>query len=573
MHAALYGQSAVNRTSVHLHGALVILGITGTADIYAIPSRRAFIEIDKAGPVSGSEGFTGTTAWSSDQYGIVRQERFPSERARMISLAYRAALASTGWPVAAQFAGERPLNGSRVDVLRITPQGGAQFELWVDAKTGLPARLVQPLSSGAATTDFSDYRSFKGVKIATAQHTTVGGNTADFRLSSVSFNDAGAAAALLVPPTTAQDYTLNGAPSVTVPFDLVENHVYVRAKLDGKGPYTFIFDTGGANIITPQVAADLKSAEQGNARIGGIGATREQTSFTRVKSLDLNGAELRDQDFIVLDIARSFGIATGLHVDGLIGHEVLARFVTTFDYANRRIIFTLRGNGDPVLSNPLDFAFDGDTPTIHASVDGINGWFTVDTGARGSLSLVTPFVAAHPAIAPTANAPTGTLGIGVGGGATARFGRIRDLRIGAFSIPNVVTSFSTTNTGAFSSSSISGNIGGAVWKRFAITFDYPDQRIGLQPNAAFSLPDTYDRSGLFLINAGGDLTVYDVLTHTPAASQDIRKGDIIASIDGATRSLSQAREMLQGPAGQHVTLSVKRGADQHNVNLVLSDYL
>ena len=572
---ALNGVAAENPASVHIHGALVVLGISGTADIYAIPSRRAFVEIDKDGPLSGGEGFTGTTAWSSDEYGIVRQERFPPVRARTISLAYRAVngLASTRWPVDAEFVGARSLNGARADVLRLTPQGGVQFELWVNTKSWLPMRLVQPISNGVAVTDFSKYRSFKGIEIPTVQHTNAGGNTADFQLNSVSFNDVAARMALSVPPTTAHDYTLNGAQSVTVPFDLVENHVYVRAKLNGKGPYTFIFDSGGANIITPQVAADLKSAEQGSARIGGIGATREQTAFTQVKSLDLNGAQITNQDFVVLDIARSFGVATGLHVDGLIGHEVLARFITTFDYANRRIIFTPRGSGDPELANPIDFAFDDDTPAIRASVDGIKGWFTVDTGARGSLSLVTPFVNAHPEIAPNANAPTGTLGIGVGGGATARFGRIRDLRLGAFTIPNVVTSFSTTNAGAFASTDISGNIGGAVWKRFAVTFDYPDQRIGLRPNDSFAAPDAYDRSGLFLVNVGSNVTVFDVLTHTPAANQNIRKGDVIALIDGKQLTLSQAREMLQGPSGQHLTLTLKRGTEQRNVDLVLADYV
>jgi len=36
-----------------------------------------------------------------------------------------------------------------------------------------------------------------------------------------------------------------GAASVTVPFRLLNNHIYAQVSVNGKGPYTFIVDTGG----------------------------------------------------------------------------------------------------------------------------------------------------------------------------------------------------------------------------------------------------------------------------------------------------------------------------------------
>ncbi|MBV9277758.1 MAG: aspartyl protease family protein [Candidatus Eremiobacteraeota bacterium] len=575
--AALGGPAYDRLKSLHLHGAAESLGISGTEDFYVVPSRRAFLEIDNIGPLSGRTGYTGSVAWSSDQYGIVREERFPEQRRHIVNEAYRVnnlLLTAAQWPASIRFAGKRMLNGSAVDVLNISPVGGSPFEFWISDTNALPVRIVQPLSTGAATTDLKDYRPFGAVRVPTLLHISANGNTADFHVSNVTFNDSMPPEIRSRPHSTAHDFGINGARTATIPFELVENHVYVKAFLDGKGPYTFIFDTGGVNIITPEVADALRAAQLGSGKVGGIGATREQIHLTKVKQVDLGSAHLIDQDFLVLDIAHSFGVSTGMHVDGLIGSEVLSRFITTFDYANRQITFALRGSQTTQLSNPIDFAFNGDTPQIRATLDGIPGWFTVDTGARGSLSLDAPFVRSHPSIVPPASAPTGTLGFGVGGGAIGRLGRVRELEIGGFTIANPVAAFTMTSQGAFAASDIVGNIGGAIWKRFAVTFDYPDQRIGLRPNADFTARDTYDRSGLFLIQNNGAVVVYDVLSDTPAAALGIKRGDIITAIDEKPRSLQDAREMFRAAAGTRLTLSVKAASGAaRNVDLVLTDYV
>src|SRR5579884_3378047 len=133
----------------------------------------------------------------------------------------------------------------------------------------------------------------------------------------------------------------NGATTTTVPTALVENHVYLDVMLNGKGPYHMIFDTGGANVIDPAVAAEIGAVGKGNPQGMGVGAKTESFSFAKVDALQVGDAVLRDQIFAVLPVRAGFGISAGRVADGLIGWEVLARYVTTFDYANNRVILAL----------------------------------------------------------------------------------------------------------------------------------------------------------------------------------------------------------------------------------------
>jgi len=50
-----------------------------------------------------------------------------------------------------------------------------------------------------------------------------------------------------------------------------------------------------------------------------------------------------------------------------------------------------------------------------------------------------------------------------------------------------------------------------------MTLDYTKLTMALTPNASFNAPDTYDRSGLFLLNRAGTIVVYEARPGTPAA--------------------------------------------------------
>jgi len=266
----------------------------------------------------------------------------------------------------------------------------------------------------------------------------------------------------------------------------------------------------------------------------------------------------------------------GLHIDGMVGWEVPARYLVTVDYLSRTMTLTMRHPGFRPPGFAVPIRFTQTIPEVHASVDGLTGYFAVDTGNRQSLVLSTPFVAHHGLDARYRADVGGITGFGVGGPTQARLTRVRSLDIGGVDVPSVVSGLSTDTQGAGADPGEAGNIGGGVWKRFIVTFDYPDGLMYLQPNARFAARDAYDRSGMFLVTSKRGITVLGVLSATPAAAAGLTRGDVIESVDGRDASaigLLGIRSLFDGAPGTRLTLRVISPAGERDVTLTLRDYV
>ncbi len=136
------------------------------------------------------------------------------------------------------------------------------------------------------------------------------------------------------------DFSITGSNETTIPFDLIDNHIYLNVSLNGKGPYRFVFDTGAFNVMDPAVAREIGATAAGHLEGSGTGSASVAVQFARVSSLKLGNAELHDQLFATLPLRHEFAVAAGAPFDGLIGWEVLARFVTSIDYVAKTV--TLR---------------------------------------------------------------------------------------------------------------------------------------------------------------------------------------------------------------------------------------
>jgi Aspartyl protease len=304
-------------------------------------------------------------------------------------------------------AGRRSDVGRSYDVLDVTPKGSLPFELWIDAATHLPARTVVKLGASTTIATFAGYRSVSGLRVPFAQTSDTDGNASSVRVLRADVNDPHAAAALRRPATHVNDVSLLSG-TTTIPFELIDNHVALSVTINGKGPFRFLFDTGGSNVVDADVAKQLGLGGAGNAAGSGVGAATEAIQFATVDALGVGGATLRKQVFAVAPVHAGFGVSSGKPVDGLIGFEVLARFVTTFDYAGGRIVLRTPQRAAPVSpagTRTIRFAFNGRHPMIGCTIGGFAGSCVVDTGSRISLTVLTPFVAAHPARARPASIP------------------------------------------------------------------------------------------------------------------------------------------------------------------------
>lgn len=569
-------------SSIHTAGRIEIVGLKGTAQEWDDLHNRRFSVTQEAGALSGSTGWDGKVAWSSDYSGLVTIDGGQAGRLEAIDQAY---LDNLGYlrPDAGGatiiYAGQQSEDGKTYDLLALTPPQGSEIRLWLDPNSHLIARETGTIGVVSQTTILSNYRRVDGVTYPFSSSTQSStGNSETMRLSSMEIN-APVAERMRVPRSSVHDFSISGGASSTVPLQLINNHVYVSVMLDGHGPYTFVVDSGGDYIVTPEVAAAVQAKSTGGLRLSGVGNATEGAAFTHVASIGVGNALVRNQYALVLPIATGFGVAEGMRIDGMLGYQFLARFLTTIDYANSK--FTVAMPSSSPASAPgaaaIPFFVDGTIPRISVGIDGVTASAEVDTGNRAGLELSSPFLGAHPAIAALAKTPPGVVGFGVGGPAYARLGRIPTLQIGPFAITNSIASFTYQSQGAFADPFNPANIGAAILNRFSLIFDYAHQQLLLAKNAQFGAPFTYDRSGLFLIDQNSAYTVLSVLPGTPAAAVGLAKGDVVLTVNGApasNESLAGLRAQLSAPVGTAVRLHIRgpRGVER-DATLKLADYV
>ena len=193
------------------------------------------------------------------------------------------------------------------------------------------------------------------------------------------------ALALCAATATAADPKPKG--ETLVPYTLSPTkHVIVRVKLNGKGPYNFIMDTGA-----PPVLLLKKVAKE-------LGVKADDAGWVELDKFEFEGGlVVPDVRTRVTDLPQAVGMnamgLAGVELHGVIGYEVLARFKITYDFTSdklkmSKLDYNLKrlqalGRGDSQGS--LDAA--GPFMKLIAGLVGISPDFTV--APRGNLGLLT----------------------------------------------------------------------------------------------------------------------------------------------------------------------------------------
>jgi len=120
-----------------------------------------------------------------------------------------------------------------------------------------------------------------------------------------------------------------------VPYHLtLTNHYLVRVKINGKGPFNFLVDTGAPALFIGTEAAKK------------VGLTPAKTGFwTPVEKLELEGGialnnvKARVDDPFQLVGMNAMGLP-GARIDGILGFTILARFKMEFDPTQDRMNWT-----------------------------------------------------------------------------------------------------------------------------------------------------------------------------------------------------------------------------------------
>lgn len=558
-------------------------GLTGTtASVEDVRTGR-YKNDTQLGAITEADGFDGTAGWEQSVGGEVVVLDDPAAKALAVTNAWMArrglfhADATTYREL-----GARELGARKLHVVEATPPGGAPLELWFDDATGLLAQTTHRQSTETVTARFDDYRPVDGVSLPFKIDTDAGDpRTKAIAVATQMKLGPIADAAYARPRTDLERLSFsNGATATRVPFDLVNNHIYIHGEVDGK-PVRFLVDTGGVNLLIPSVAARLGLTVNGKMQGAGVGERKVDMGFARGKTLAVGDVRLADPMFYVIDF-EALNDVEGENVEGLVGFEMFHRLAVRIDYPARTLILTSRDHFTaPATPGTIAVPFELRVriPVVQGAIDGIPARLTIDTGARNAISIHSPFTREHQLEARYHPAFETLTGWGVGGGSKGKPVRLGKLQLGDAVLPDVVGDLFVGDKGAFADPEASGNIGGGVLKRFVVTFDYRDRKMFLEPAAGVPR-DVYDRAGMFFLRQRRDagvqaLHVEAVVAGGAADQAGIAVGDSITSIDGAaiaSKPLAAWREVLAyGKVGDKHKISVDHAGARAERTLILRE--
>jgi serine protease DegQ len=154
-----------------------------------------------------------------------------------------------------------------------------------------------------------------------------------------------------------------------VPYKLTEvKHVLIRAKINGKGPFNFILDTGAPALFVSTALAKKLGVEPDEKGWGTF------DKFEIEGGVSIPKAKGRIEDPFQLDGMNSLGLI-GVELHGMIGYNILARYKLEFDFTKDKMAWT-----------ELDFV-----PAEPKGLGGKGGSADMDAMA-GMVKLVTAFL-------------------------------------------------------------------------------------------------------------------------------------------------------------------------------------
>jgi hypothetical protein len=190
-----------------------------------------------------------------------------------------------------------------------------------------------------------------------------------------------------------------GTRSTRIPLDIDNNIIRMKVRVNGSRPLTMIFDTGATVSAIDEhfvKELDLKTTTD---RLKGIGTGGNFTgTYIKGVTLAVDGAELDGQPLA----AFKMNTPPGFEFDGVIGYDLISKFVIEIDYAGKTMTlrdpasYVYRGTGQII---PLDLR-GRKTPLIRTSFSATRriplvANLELDTGADNAFLLNSPFVRKH----------------------------------------------------------------------------------------------------------------------------------------------------------------------------------
>ena len=363
-----------------------------------------------------------------------------------------------------------------------------------------------------------------------------------------------------------------GGNAAQIPAAFVRSLIFVPVRVNGSKTFLFELDSSAAtSSIDPKRATELGIILQTASNAS------DASGAVHNAVLELPGLQIPMNSLSAIS-RQKFVEQTGQPSLGILGKDFFDRVVIEADYVRQTVqlydpnVFTYSGPGK---SFPISFG--GETPLIRAKAEiaghkTVDADFVVDTGLDFAIVFYRAFTDAERISAARFKTVPASYPQ-IDDGAKILLGRLKGFQIGPYAVETPLAVFSQSNSGATANKKIAGALGSDFLRRFTVIFDFPHQRIILEPNLQFNHSIDEDMSGLSLVAKGANLKTFEVIQvqpGTPAADAGIRQGDVIAAIDdeaAADLTLSAIRDLFRQVGheykllidrqGQSLTISIK----------------
>ena len=580
----------------YTHARIEAFGFVGSFAAWSARPARRYARTE-LGPFKLAEGVNGVTAWRTDPTtGLVR----PLADNDLDQALASAWFEFERWAESDQGGGQVTFAGhdrdslGAVSVLEVTPpdlsKGGRATHarrLWFSDKSGLLVREESRDDQRQVVSRLSDYRPAGGRMHPYTNETGIAGmpaNTLRATSDTVLVN-VRVAGLPFSPPSEAAStvHWLVKDGIARLPFEYRARHVWLKASVNGGAPENFLFDTGASvTVMDSSWAAGHGLKTQGHMQASGAGASGGASFATlgslRVASTAGDGIELQDVKVAVLDVNPAFEPLFWRRMAGVIGYDVISRFVVTVDYDDSTLVLhdpaTWRYTGS---EKPLPMVMNGTVPAIRGTFDGTDeGLFRLDVGSSSTVDVHAPFANAK-GLKGRMGRTQAVDGVGFGGAFSSEIGRLRSMSLGPYEWDDPIVVVSNATQGAFASEEFAGNIGNRVLERFRVTFDYQRREVLLEPGRRYSDRDRLTRCGMLLTRREGAVTVASVLANSPAAHAGLREGDQVLALDGrdmAQWDLPEVSALLDdGDVGRKVPVRMRRNEVEKSLKIKLAEVI
>ena len=170
-----------------------------------------------------------------------------------------------------------------------------------------------------------------------------------------------------------------------IPFEYRMNLIVIKPIINGKERH-MIFDTGAPNVITKELANELKLETMVKQKTMDSQGANSSLGFCVVPKISLAGIDFIQTAAAIADFSNTPEMSA-LQIDGIIGANLMRKATWKIDFQTQKITFT--SNTDTCKSThsiPFIPTVTG-TPIIDVTYDGVtDGLMVFDTGSNGDIT-------------------------------------------------------------------------------------------------------------------------------------------------------------------------------------------